>query len=149
MDGCSDGNNPFILQPTGHPPLRVRCPKSQKSFSGGSLGAPRYSWGTPRALMRCLTSIATLTPCLVLPPVQLGKFADFSGLPVFVFFLPQTPFTYIFRKPPISKKITVVEHWDPLFWFSRIILHQKHPLPTEKKLFYEFFNKIKKLIFLA
>ena len=41
-------------------------------FSGGVLGAPKYSWGPPRALMRCLTSIATLTSCLVQPPVQLG-----------------------------------------------------------------------------
>ena len=48
---------------------------------GGSLGARWYPWGPPRAPMRSLTSIATLTPCLVLPPVQLGKFADFWGLP--------------------------------------------------------------------
>ena len=49
---------------------------------GGFLGAPRYSWGPPRALMRWLTSIATLTSCLVQPPVQLGKFTDFWGLPI-------------------------------------------------------------------
>ena len=48
---------------------------SKDFFSGGVLGAPRY-------LMRCLTSIATLTSCLVQPPVQLGKFTDFIGLPI-------------------------------------------------------------------
>ena len=48
----------------------------------GSLGAPRYSRGLSRALMRCLTSIAALTPCLGQPPVQLGKFTDFWGLPI-------------------------------------------------------------------
>ena len=47
---------------------------------GRSFGAPSYSWGPPRDPMRCLTSTATLTPCLVPPPVQLGKFADFWGL---------------------------------------------------------------------
>ena len=48
---------------------------------GGSLGPPTYSWGPPRAPMRCLTSIATLTPGLEPPPVQLGKLVDFWGLP--------------------------------------------------------------------
>ena len=36
-------------------------------------------------LMGGLTSIATLTSCLVQLPVQLGKFADFWGLPVLRF----------------------------------------------------------------
>ena len=49
---------------------------------GGSLGAPRYPWGPPRAPIRSLTSIATLTPGLVLPPVKLSKFADVRGLPI-------------------------------------------------------------------
>ena len=44
---------------------------------GGSLGAPSSLWGPLRAPMSSLTSRATLTPCLVLPPVQLGKFPDF------------------------------------------------------------------------
>ena len=48
---------------------------------GGSLRAPSHSWGLLRAPKRCLISMATLTPCLVQPPVQLGKFADFWGLP--------------------------------------------------------------------
>jgi len=48
---------------------------------GGSLGAPWYPWWPPSAPMRSLTSIVTRTPCLVLPPVQLGEFADFWGLP--------------------------------------------------------------------
>ena len=50
-------------------------------LGGGPLGALAFSWGPPRASMRSLTSIATLTPGLVQPPVQLGKFAHFWGLP--------------------------------------------------------------------
>ena len=46
----------------------------------------------------------------------------------------------VFRKLPISQKVSVVEHWDQLFWIPRIILHQKHPLRTGKKFFFNFFN---------
>ena len=42
---------------------------------GGPLGALAFSRGPPRAPMSNLTSIAILTPGLVQPPVQLGKFA--------------------------------------------------------------------------
>ena len=55
---------------------------TKKNPEKGSLGALRYSWGLPRALMRCLTSIATLTPCLVQSPFQLGKFTNFWSLPI-------------------------------------------------------------------
>ena len=78
--------------------------------------------------------MATLTLCLALPPVQLGKFVDFWGLPVFACFLPQTRFTHIFKKHPISQKVRDIEHWDTLFWFTRIILQQKPPLSPEKKI---------------
>ena len=47
----------------------------------GAFGALAFSRGPPRAPMSSLTSIATLTPGLVQPPVQLGKFMDFWGLP--------------------------------------------------------------------
>ena len=55
---------------------------SKDFFSGGVFRGPEVLVGPPRALMRCLTSIATLTSCLVQPPVQLGKFTDFWGLPI-------------------------------------------------------------------
>ena len=69
-----------LIRALGGPREYLGAPKD--TFSGGVLGVPRYLWGPPRALMRCLTSIATLTSCLVQPPVQLGKFTDFWGLPI-------------------------------------------------------------------
>ena len=51
------------------------------------MGPPSNLWGPPRAPMRSLTSSDTLSPGLVLPPVQLGKFADFWGLPMCGVFL--------------------------------------------------------------
>ncbi len=68
---------------------------------------------------------------------------------IYCCFLPQTPFSQrthrwpygpCFLKLPISQKVSVVEHWDQLFWIPRIILHQKHPLQTGKKIFFNFFN---------
>ena len=44
-------------------------------------------------------------------------------------------FTYSYRKLPISQKVSTLELWDQLFWIPRIILHQKHPLPTRKNNF--------------
>ena len=38
-------------------------------------------------------------------------------------------------KRPISQKVSTLELWDQLFWIPRIILHQKHPLPTRKNNF--------------
>ena len=64
-----------LMRALGGPHEYLGAPKDP--FSGGVLGAPRYSLGPPRALMRCLTSKATLTSSLVQPPVQLGKFTDF------------------------------------------------------------------------
>ena len=48
---------------------------------GGPLGALAFSRGPPKAPISSLTSIATLTPGLMQPPVQLGQFTDFWGLP--------------------------------------------------------------------
>ena len=42
---------------------------------------PVHKWLAPRAPMSSLPSIAILTPDLVQPPTQLGKFVDFWGLP--------------------------------------------------------------------
>ena len=49
--------------------------------------------------------------------------------------------TIFFRKVPIWLKVSIVEHWDQLFWIPRIILHQKHSLPTEKNFIFNFFTK--------
>ena len=38
-------------------------------------------------------------------------------------------------KRPISQKVSTLELWDQLFWIPRVILHQKHPLPTRKNNF--------------
>ena len=56
----------------------------------------------------------------------------------FCCFLPQISANHFFRKLLISQKVSIVEHWDQLFWIPRIILHQKHPLLTKKKLFFDF-----------
>ena len=42
------------------------------------MGALAFSQGSPRAPMSSLTSIATLTPDLVQPPVQMGEFGHFG-----------------------------------------------------------------------
>ena len=49
---------------------------------GGPLRMPSNSREPLRAPMSSLTSRDTLPPGLVLPPVQLGKFADVWGLPI-------------------------------------------------------------------
>ena len=77
---CTRHKARVAIEALGGPHEYLGAPKDP--FSGGFLGAPGKSWGPPRALMRCLTSIATLTSCLVQPPVQLGKFTDFWGLPI-------------------------------------------------------------------
>ena len=89
--------------------------------------------------MRCLTSIATLTPCLVQPPVQLGKFADFWGLPMGGGFL---PFFHHFslRKDRFSQKVLLVEKWDQLFWIPCIFYDQIHPFLYENSLFSHVFS---------
>ena len=48
--------------------------------------------------------------------------------------------TIFFRKVPISLKVSVVEYRDQLFRIPRIILHQKHPLLTSKKIFFVFLS---------
>ena len=58
----------------------------------------------------------------------------------FCCFLAQISASYFFRKLVISQKVSIVEHWDQLFWIPRIILHQIHPLLT-KKIFFWIFNK--------
>ena len=69
-----------LIRAQGGPKEYLGAPK--KNPEKGSLGAPRYSCGPPWALMRCLTSIATLPSTLAQPPVQLGKFTDYWGLPI-------------------------------------------------------------------
>ena len=49
--------------------------------------------------------------------------------------------TIFFRKVPIWLKVSIVEHWDQLFWIPRIILHQKRSLPTGKNFIFNFFTK--------
>ena len=56
----------------------------------------------------------------------------------FCCFLPQISANQFFRKLLISQKVSIVEHWDQLFWIPHIILHQKHPLLTKKKIFLDF-----------
>ena len=51
-------------------------------------------------------------------------------------------FLFFAKNPtqPFSQKVSVAEHWDQVFWIPRIILHQKHPLLTEKTFFFNLFN---------
>ena len=49
--------------------------------------------------------------------------------------------TIFFRKVPIWLKVSMVEHWDQLFWIPRIILHQKRSLPTGKNFIFNFLLK--------
>ena len=49
--------------------------------------------------------------------------------------------TIFFRKVAISLKVSVVEHWDQLFWIPPLILHQKHPFRTKKKQFFRFLSQ--------
>ena len=46
-----------------------------------------------------------------------------------------------FQKSPNFAKISVVEHWDQLFWIPCINLHQEHSLSTGKKSIFDFFHK--------
>ena len=60
----------YLMRALGSPHEYLSTPKDP--YSRGFRGA-KVLVRAPSALMRCLTSIATLTPCLVQPPVQLGK----------------------------------------------------------------------------
>ena len=56
----------------------------------------------------------------------------------FIVFCHKPHLAIVFRKLPISQKLSVVEQWDQHFWIPRIILHQKHLLPTRKMFFLTF-----------
>ena len=70
-----------LMRALGGPKEYLSAPRNPPPREGVFRGA-KVLMGPPRALMRCLTSIATLTSCLVQLPVQLGKFTDFWGLPI-------------------------------------------------------------------
>ena len=59
---------------------------------------------------------------------------------ILLFFAKNPTQPFFFRKLPISQKVSIVEHWDQVFWIPRLILHQKHPLLTEKTFFFNLFN---------
>ena len=71
---------------------------------------------------------------------------EFSQKNDFVVFCYKPHLAIVFRKLPISQKLSIVERQDQLFWIPRIILHQNHSLPTGKK-FLKFFFLHKNDIF--
>ena len=71
---------------------------------------------------------------------------EFSQKNDFVVFCYKPHLAIVFRKLPISQKLSIVERQDQLFWIPRIILHQNHSLPTGKKFLKFFFYT--KMIFL-
>ena len=71
----------------------------------------------------------------------LAKLGLFWKKMVLLFFCHKSQPSIFFRNLLISQKVSIVEHWDQLFWIPRIILHQNHPLLTRKNFFFRFFNK--------